>query len=374
MAHREITASVRLKGWDVGQPWKAVVPRSTEVIGPGLIALDASDVYTLRPERPHYTGADYARLVASGSFTQEPRIEWVNNNQWLPKPTQRILPINYRDLQDPVPAEIYYDARPNFCWGSNPEKLCATITDGSHRPHLAFKRDVWNSIMPNIGKWGCAAPAVVDPPIALRPVQSINDPVVPPFAAAQQPTEAILASSARQTVAAEPGRRLKPPLPTPGSPFTSPQDPASNPEAGKLDKPNQPLGGQWNDPAGGPTRTMKIGSQTVSVALDQSSRVVVYIGRLTLHQGDEITIDGQVVSIADKAVVIDDSVAWVPSRPTSHVYSSVRNQVAGSKFMPADSRSASYYKTPLRSGSQPTYDTLFSLPALTTLLLMLLPI
>jgi hypothetical protein len=314
MAHRFITVSA-------GGVWlwnkePEDFPHSSQVRSPGVVALDPNDVYTLQPQKLHYVGTDYASLVARGAFTHEPREELVDGSTWFPKPRSVILPLKYSDLQDPVPASLYYDAQANFCWGSNSQQPCATITDGSYRPQLAFKRKVWQSILTSLDDWGCAMPTVVDPPIALRPVNSLNDLVLPSFAYIQpsHTTDTMATIATAQTRMAQPGTGLGQPFPAPTSPPTSYEYSWNSPDRGTpflhsiLDENVQPQR---------PTRTIMIGSKMVSVVRGGPTfEDEFYIGSRTLRRGQAVTIDGHVISITNNAMLVDNSVALEFGRTT----------------------------------------------------------
>jgi hypothetical protein len=71
------------------------------------------------------------------------------------------------DLPDPVPANAYYNARPDDCWGK--QTHCGTITDGSFRPKLVIDNQAWGSYV--LAHIPCTVPPLVDPPIVLVPIE-----------------------------------------------------------------------------------------------------------------------------------------------------------------------------------------------------------
>jgi hypothetical protein len=91
----------------------------------GVIPLAAEDVYSVRPRadlfkrRPHY-----AQLVAKGEF--QPSDPPGNRFEGFSY-AEEMVPFNFANLQDPVPASVYYDARFEDCWGK--QSHCGTITD-----------------------------------------------------------------------------------------------------------------------------------------------------------------------------------------------------------------------------------------------------
>jgi hypothetical protein len=148
----------------------------------GVVPLAANQIFSVRPGRPDFSkvaGVDYARLVAKGLYS--PDFVEIQDDQL------GIATFDFDHLQDPVPASVFYDARSQDCWGVLRQSHCATITDGSYRPQLVFKNEVWRSI---VGEWyDCARPGLVDPPIALIPVTSLATPVLPGFATVQYQTQ-----------------------------------------------------------------------------------------------------------------------------------------------------------------------------------------
>jgi hypothetical protein len=121
----------------------------------GIIELKPTDVYSMVPKHPinrNYT--EYVSLVANGKFTEK-------------VPMMTTVPLNFGDLQDPVPAKAFFDARWGDCWGE--QSHCRTITDGNYRPQLVISSSVWGT--KSVATYGkCLMPNLVDPPIALTPI------------------------------------------------------------------------------------------------------------------------------------------------------------------------------------------------------------
>jgi hypothetical protein len=72
------------------------------------------------------------------------------------------LPLNFKDLQNPVPTIDYFRIRPD-CWGT--QTHCGTITDDTYRPKLWINNSFWMSMLPSTS--GCYINTAEDPPIAL---------------------------------------------------------------------------------------------------------------------------------------------------------------------------------------------------------------
>jgi hypothetical protein len=164
LAHRELEAGIipDLAGF---------VPWFQTTKPPGIITLQPDDVRSMRPRFREFNGSgiEYAQSVANGKFNDRPRpARWDMAAEYFD-----ILPFSYEDLQNPVPARVYYDARPEDCWAT--QSHCGTITDDTYRPLLALKNRVWASYLPE--GFGCMRPDIVDPPIALQPAYDTNLPI-----------------------------------------------------------------------------------------------------------------------------------------------------------------------------------------------------
>jgi hypothetical protein len=142
-------------------------------------------VWSRRPAHANgVTGNQYAQLVAQGKF--QPGIDSAAR-EYLIYETGRF---NFDNLEDPVPASVYFDARSADCWGE--QTHCQTITDDSYRPPIVIQGTFWQSIWQSrfTDAWKskriftCLAPQLVDPPIALRPIyspQEVPEVPVPPI-------------------------------------------------------------------------------------------------------------------------------------------------------------------------------------------------
>jgi hypothetical protein len=121
----------------------------------GVIQINKSDVSTVVnvPNKP----TNFAQLIAEGLY-QGPISFHLG-------PPLKTVPLNFRDLKDPVPAASYFDGRPD-CFGRNGH--CGTITDGSFRPSLVLKRALWSRFLPK--DYPCRVLGVVDSVIAFEPV------------------------------------------------------------------------------------------------------------------------------------------------------------------------------------------------------------
>ncbi|KAF2667949.1 hypothetical protein BT63DRAFT_415462 [Microthyrium microscopicum] len=150
--------------------------RALETRAAGVIPLRPGDVYTREPIRPDYmtiSGDDYVKLVAAGKY-----------NPLLPQFmsfSDRLL--NPNDLQNPVPASAYYDARFADCWGK--QSHCGAITDDSFHPILSVVNGAWEEMLnwtdarqstASESYWrDCDRPFMVDPPL-LIPIEEVDDP------------------------------------------------------------------------------------------------------------------------------------------------------------------------------------------------------
>jgi hypothetical protein len=138
----------------------------------GVIYMQSEDVFSSKPVLfKAKDGSSMAQKIANG--------------QWRPDPGQllagerisyEIKPFDFGHLQDPVPAIQYLEARDD-CWGE--QKHCATITDDSYRPKLFINRNVWRSVLSD--RYYCDLPSMIDPPIALRPIKTLESVQMPAF-------------------------------------------------------------------------------------------------------------------------------------------------------------------------------------------------
>jgi hypothetical protein len=155
LAHRGITRI------ELRQTTKVRVNAMISVIRPpGIIPLDATDVFSVRPKRLLTSGnyGSYEQAMAKGSY--DGVFSAYSNNL-----DYETVPFDFGNLKDPVPAGVYYDARHYDCIGK--QSHCGTITDDSYRPNLRVASSIWAQIFSN---FACQNPMVVDPPIALYPI------------------------------------------------------------------------------------------------------------------------------------------------------------------------------------------------------------
>jgi hypothetical protein len=123
--------------------WAEYSQGHREVRSAGIIPLKAEDIFS---EVRHYQNAEqglqYAHMVANGSFFPRYHHHDIMKNvedgtTYLP---YFINSFNFGNLEDPVPASIFYNARTGDCWGS--QTHCNTITDGQYRPRIALRNSV----------------------------------------------------------------------------------------------------------------------------------------------------------------------------------------------------------------------------------------
>jgi hypothetical protein len=112
--------------------------RHTLTMPGGIIPLNATDVSSWRPNKSMtVNGVEFAQLVANGSFQ-------TIFSQWRSTKTSEAVPLDFRDLQSPVPASVYYDVHKHDCWGK--QTHCKTITEGAYRPQLKIADKAWVSV------------------------------------------------------------------------------------------------------------------------------------------------------------------------------------------------------------------------------------
>jgi hypothetical protein len=206
LAHHAITAVVSrdLEGFAFDST------ETMSLMKAGIIPLHPTDVYSLSPVF-HSTIAQnktqYAQLVAQGKFDPQFRhLMHFFSTEPYPHTTK---PFNFDHLQQSVPADVYFDARAEDCWGK--QTHCGTITDGTYRPRLYIKGNYWQKMFPK--EFDCAAPALVDPPLALSRISEIQKPRLPytqPFV-----TLAFNNLPEVRPTGAQPGIAITPSLPTP---------------------------------------------------------------------------------------------------------------------------------------------------------------
>jgi hypothetical protein len=230
-----------------------VLGLDTVVRGPGIISMHRTDVSSVRPKLdPEYgKNMSYAQAMAKGEYDPTiPLLRWATNYE--------TLPFDFGNLIDPVPASAYYDARHFDCLGR--QTHCGTITDDTYRPNLRIARSIWASVYSD---FICDDPLVVDPPIALKPLDSSGLGADPSTRSqVNQPKPTLPVASEQEGIwheSAQPGQRPESPHPAVTPPAFGPlRDPWSvNPQqwrpSGPINKgrprPNQPSASRLDPPA-----------------------------------------------------------------------------------------------------------------------------
>jgi hypothetical protein len=136
----------------------------------GIIALNSTDIFSMAPVASGVTvndGLKYAQLIAKGQFNSQIFMGWSNIRLF----TER--PFDYGQMENPVPASVYFDARSKDCWGK--QSHCGTITDDSYRPDIHLKNHVWLSAVSS-ENFGCRRAVLIDPAVALTelPISTIE--------------------------------------------------------------------------------------------------------------------------------------------------------------------------------------------------------
>jgi hypothetical protein len=173
IAHRNITSNVgmwlRLPG-ENGQLLTRIFTLTTSVIrSQGVFAVHSTDITTLAWEKigSLTDNIEYAKYRAQGSFLPQEILDEREviylGNHWK----HRLL--DFRDLQTPLPAYLYYDARED-CIGQ--QSHCQTITEDNYRPSIILNQKIWNSMLGQFSTLlpagiTCVKPKLVDPPIVL---------------------------------------------------------------------------------------------------------------------------------------------------------------------------------------------------------------
>jgi hypothetical protein len=168
VAHHEITFSyediIALPNagpLDTGHKYALGLPDVESSVRPaGILAMHSTDVSSIRANRrTDLNEFAYASLVASGKYRPE------ENGQGSDMASY--VPFNFADLQDPVPASAYLDARAEDCWYE--QSHCQTLTDGNYRPRLVLASKAWKSYS-RVNYDDCIIPNLVDPPVALEAI------------------------------------------------------------------------------------------------------------------------------------------------------------------------------------------------------------
>jgi hypothetical protein len=149
MAHHQITYDYLYEYGFVD------VTTSQSVRLAGVTGLKLADVSSIVPLLSKYKNdTEYASLIANGKFEPQWNLAWAT------------LPLKVADLQNPVPARSFFDARLD-CWGE--QTHCGTITDDSYRPRLVIASSLWGAAS-GVVHGECLIPDVVDPPVALTAI------------------------------------------------------------------------------------------------------------------------------------------------------------------------------------------------------------
>jgi hypothetical protein len=231
LAHHAITHS-RMKqrdNWDNTAWFSTTAPA-------GIIPLHTSDIYSVHLKLGVFNGSgvDYARRVARGEF--EPFLDlkgWATtdeeimeesgstkaNKKFRSEDTYETYPFNFGDLQDPVPASLYFNGRTD-CWGQ--QSHCATITGDTYRPRIKLKNRIWASLLPQ--GFDCRRLQFVDPPIRLQTMDLTERPTLHPITTIQQ-------SEALSTTTAEPIGQMR----RPWAYSTATSSGKNNPENGNVE-------------------------------------------------------------------------------------------------------------------------------------------
>jgi hypothetical protein len=160
LAHRTIS----VEEWT--RNTNRVDARTRVVRTPGIVAIKAEHVSSVRPMHDKADPLDWPQHVARGEFN--PQLF-----RPLNVPSVETVPFNFDNLADPVPANVFYDARVD-CAGR--QSHCATITDDTYRPQIILNDEFWTSFLP---EWrDCHRPRIQDPPIALQITETINAPSI----------------------------------------------------------------------------------------------------------------------------------------------------------------------------------------------------
>jgi hypothetical protein len=118
LAHRHVKARYTSLRASPGDFDMKLPGTTTELRGPGVLAVDAKSIWSLRHfPRNMMSGVEFAQLVANGNY----------DPGWgMEEPYMQIRPMNFAHLENPVPASVFYEARSEDCFGQ--QTHCATIT------------------------------------------------------------------------------------------------------------------------------------------------------------------------------------------------------------------------------------------------------
>jgi hypothetical protein len=242
----------------------------------GVMPLDPTDLYSL--EMLHNTkiqdGIQFAQLFAKGEF--DPKITTRELSLWE---LSSAVQFDFRQVRDPVPASLYFNARIDDCWGN--QSHCRTIADDTYRPKLSIKGKFISSLMPK-GVY-CGMPQLVDPPIALTPIYAAEERLPSPAVAPSRHTDPVYQPSLQESDTidgikgrlrddqptynpnqARPGGGITPPYPLPTA-NTAVPGLASGDVSGE-----KPSRSRWPSRAGSVFDTG--GDQSEDIGRDQSQR------------------------------------------------------------------------------------------------------
>jgi hypothetical protein len=164
----------------------------------GLFPVNAENIYTYRLKMP---GPIRAYGEAKPQYGYYPVDKDSKHQYIIESPEYDLLQINFADLVNPVPANLYYSGR-TWCEGARP--ACATITDDTYRPSLVIRDSAWISVFSN--EASCFFPVLNDPPVALRPVEGLTlEPPSLPAGVPAERTAEIESTSATETAESAPG-------------------------------------------------------------------------------------------------------------------------------------------------------------------------
>jgi hypothetical protein len=158
MAHHAITLTTNNKYYLPYTIQNESRPLTTTVYKANVVPVDKADVFTFT--HLYSKQSNWAQLIAQGKFSYAPYTKPMVGYDWYERTTR--VPLNFRDLLNPVPATKYYDARED-CMGI--QTHCGTISDNTYRPSIVVNLGAYRKYMPE--NYPCVIPNLVDPAIAL---------------------------------------------------------------------------------------------------------------------------------------------------------------------------------------------------------------
>jgi hypothetical protein len=213
VAHHPVTAvisdiSFRDNGWSLLHTQSifiksaGVVPMSPDDIKlivyhqPGDDALFSTAIETLQPVDSFDGGLKYAQLVAQGQYQPSSIM------------TAKLVPLNFLNFQNPVPARVYFDARMQDCWGN--QTHCQAIIDDTYGPPIDVSDHIFS--LPTSFDIPCRVPVLLDPPSALEMVTDTS-PMATDLPILESSTRNEAQNSRRQSILSS----IRPPQAEPGS-------------------------------------------------------------------------------------------------------------------------------------------------------------